>query len=97
MILHKRLNTEKDFEQLKPGDIVAVEFQRNMHGGMPEEYQRFNVFHIAFVKLHDHEVILKVEGNIYFNYKMYLEGTSVCKNAELITVDDEYKIKEEEE
>ena len=91
MILHKRLNTVEDFESLKRGDLVAVEFQRNMHGGQDEKHQRLDVFHIAYVKLDDHEVILRVKGNIYFNYEMYIEGTSICKNAVLISVDDEYK------
>lgn len=94
MILHKRLNTEKDFEQLKPGDIIAVEFKDD---DMPKEYPHFNIFHIVCIYPHEHEVILKVKGNIYFNYKMFLEGTSLCKDVVLISIDDECKIKEEEE
>lgn len=87
MILHKRLNTVEDFESLKPGDIVAVEFQ----GDLPKEYPRFDVFHIVCIHPKEHDVILRVKGNIYFNYEMYIEGTSYCKNAVLISVDDEYK------
>jgi len=85
MILYKQLKTIEAFESLKHGDIVAVQFKNNMsNGSCPKKYQHFNVFHIAFIKKDTEEVILNRKENIYFNYRMYVEGRSNCIEADLL-------------
>lgn len=82
MIRTKHLKTIQDFENLKKGDFVACEFLRDVHDH-PKKY-RFNVFRVYMVKTSEHEIILQKKNNIYFNYKMYVDGSSNLKSAILI-------------
>lgn len=85
MITNKPLTTIEDFKALKKGDFVACEFYRDIHD-YPNEY-RFKVFAIEKVRTDTKEVILQIKNNVYFNYEMYLNGESNCKNAVLISHD----------
>ena len=82
MIAVKELKTIADFENLKSGDYVACEFHRDVHD-YPKEY-RFKVFSIVKVRTDSKEVILQTKNNIYFNYKMFVDGDSNLKSATLI-------------
>lgn len=84
MIECKELKTAEDFESLEKGDFVACEFHRDIHDH-PKKY-RFRVFQIVKVKTDDKEVILQTKNNIYFNYKMFVDGdsNSNLKSAVLI-------------
>lgn len=82
MIIVSGLKTLEEFENLKKGDWLACEFHRDI-SDYPKKY-RFNVFKICLIKKEDNEIILKVKNNIYFNYKMFLQGESNLKRAILI-------------
>jgi len=86
MITIKPLNTIEDFESLKSGDNVACEFHRNIHDH-PKQPYRFGVFKIVKVRTDTKEIILQTKNNIYFNYRMYVNGESNLKNASLISYD----------
>jgi len=38
--------------------------------------KKFNLYNVKEVKLKDHEIILKVKDNHFFNYVIYLDGLS---------------------
>lgn len=84
MIVLKQLNTTEDFESLQKGDFVACEFNRLVHDYPKQPYLN-GVFAIHEVKTNTKEVILQKKNNIYFNYEMYLEGTSNCSRIVKIT------------
>lgn len=85
MINYKPLRKESDFIELKKGDIVACEFHQNVHD-YPKKPYRFGVFTVVENKASHTEIILQTKNNIYFNYKMYLNGESNLKNISLIFV-----------
>lgn len=87
MITYKELKTKEDFISLKKGDILACEFYRDIHD-YPKKY-RFNVFSVVQNKESHNEIILQKKNNIYFNWEMFLEGTSNLKIAVLINSKDE--------
>lgn len=82
MIQTIELKTIEEFESLQPGDHVACVFHRDIHD-YPKQY-RFKVFPIVKVRTDSKEVILQTKNNIYFNYQMFVEGTSNLKSAMLI-------------
>jgi len=82
MIAIKELKTIEDFEAVKVGDWLACEFNRNIHD-YPKVY-RFGVFKVFEVKKNDHEIILQKKNNVYFNYKMTVDGNSILTSAVLI-------------
>lgn len=82
MITIKELKTLEDFENLQKGDFLACEFHRDIYD-CPKEY-RFKVFAIALIKKQTKEVILQTKNNVYFNYRMFLNGQSNLKQAILI-------------
>lgn len=83
MIQVKDLKNIEDFESLKKGDFVACEFRSVIHE-YPKQYL-FKVFPIVEVRTDTKEVILQTKNNIYFNYKMFIEGKSILKSAVLIS------------
>lgn len=83
MIQGKSLIKLEDFEALKKGDYIACEFHRDVY---PKKI-RFGVFEIAMNKSNTTEIILNKKDNIYFNYKMFVEGESNLKSATLIYSD----------
>jgi hypothetical protein len=87
MITTRELNTLRDFENLKKGDMVACEFHRNIHDH-PKTY-RFGVFKIFLNKSSHKEIILQKKNNIYFNYEMFLSGEGNLKQIMLIECDAE--------
>lgn len=84
-MISKKLETVEDFENLKKGDLVACEFHRDIHD-YPKKY-RFNVFPIVKVKIDTNEVILQTKNNVYFNYKMFVNGESNLLSATLLQAD----------
>jgi len=87
MITIKDLKILEDFEHLKKGDTVACEFHRNIHD-YPKVY-RFGVFKIFLNKKDSKEIILQKKNNVYFNYKMFLNGDGNLKQIKLIGCDAE--------
>lgn len=76
----KELKTLEDFENIKKWDFLACEFHRNI----PFYGNRFRVFEVHENKDVHGEIILERKNNIYFNYRMFLDGESNLKTATLI-------------
>ena len=83
MIYTKELKTIEDFESLKKGSHVFCEFSRDVHD-YPKTY-RASHFKIAENKSSTNEIILQKKNNIYFNYKMFVNGESNLSAIILIT------------
>lgn len=90
MIQTKDIETIEDFQRLKAGDFVAVEWRRDMYCG--NKQARFGVYQIAENKERTTEIILQKKNNVYFNYSMFLNpeihGISNCKSCVLIRIID---------
>ena len=77
-----KLETEKGFESLKKGDEVIVVWKErecwnnSMKGNM--------LYRVIDNYRKQHEIILRIKGNHYFNYKMLLKGESIAKEVYLI-------------
>jgi hypothetical protein len=82
----KKLTTIEEIENLKKGDLVLVEFDKEQPY-WNKEMQGVKAYNIAFVKKSHKELILKLKNNIYFNYEMYLGGRSVVKELFSICVE----------
>ncbi len=87
MITTKKIETLEDFKNLKKGDLVAVEWKRDMYFG--NKTKRFGTYEIVENKERTNEIILQVKNNVYFNYNMFLNpaviGVSNLKSLILIT------------
>lgn len=81
---NKKLNTIEDFENLKKGDFLAVEWNRNAY--YKNKYCRFAVYEIFENKKDTKEIILQKKNNVYFNYEMYLNPKIGISNAENVTL-----------
>jgi len=86
MIVTTELTKLFQFEQLRKGQIVAVEFKRDV-SDYPKKI-RFGVFPIYQNKSDTKEIILQRKNNIYFNYEMFLNGESNLKSIILISSDN---------
>jgi hypothetical protein len=82
MIIIKELKTIEDFKNIKKGDHLACEFNRDVHD-FPKTY-RFNVFKVSENKERTKEIILQKKNNIYFNYEMFVNGESNLESCFLI-------------
>ena len=90
MIRTRFITTEKDFKDLKKGDIVAVEWKRDSYVG--NKKTRFATYTIYENRDSEKEIILQFKNNVYFNYSMFLEpqkhGISNCKSVMLLISTD---------
>lgn len=86
MINTKQLTKLEDFQSLKKGDLVAVEWHRDNYVG--DKRTRFAPYFVVENKERTTEIILQKKNNVYFNYSMFLfpekEGQSNCKSIVLI-------------
>ena len=85
MIQTKNIETLEDFKRLQKGDLIAVEWRRDIYCGDKE--CRFGTYKIIENRERTTEIILQKKHNVYFNYNMFLnpsEGISNCKSVVLI-------------
>ncbi len=77
----KRLDTQEQFNDLKKGQEIVVLWKEGS-----DEHRRGNkVGKYKMVKVSDsNELILKVQGNVYFNITMYLNGESSAEDAGIV-------------
>lgn len=73
----KRLETTEDFESLKKGDKILVEWSDYWlsHATNAKKVMLYNIYQN---KTSDKEIICQLKGNHYFNYEKYLNGDSVA-------------------
>lgn len=90
MIITKELKTLQDFQDLKKGDAVAVEWKRDVQKNKKVK-TRFACYEIVSNLADQTEIILQKSCNIYFNYTMLLDpkthGVSNAKSVMLISVE----------
>lgn len=84
MIQVKDIETLEDFQRLKKGDIVAVEWKRDMYFG--NKQKRFGTYEIVENKERTNEIILQVKNNVYFNYNMFLNPEIGISNLKSIVL-----------
>ena len=90
MIYCKELNDLSDFEELRKGDFVAVEWHRDVRVNKRGSIQtRFSTYEVAENKADTTEIILNKPLNVYFNYLMFTDpkrhGVSNVKSISLLT------------
>lgn len=84
MIQVKDIETLEDFQRLKKGDLVAVEWKRDMYFGNKEK--RFGTYEVVENKERTTEIILQVKNNVYFNYSMFLNPEIGISNLKSIVL-----------
>ena len=73
MIVFKELKSLGDFQDLKKGDFVAVEWRRDVPANKRgTKKTRFAIYEIADNLERQTGIILQKSMNIYFNYSMFL-------------------------
>ena len=91
MIKTKELGTLQEFESLKRGDVVAVEWRRDVQK-TKKKRTRFAIYEIADNLTRQTEIILQKPLNVYFNYLMFLQpeihGVSNVRAITLISIAD---------
>ena len=90
MIIAKELKTLENFQGLKKGDVVAVEWRRNVKTNKRgTKTTRFASYEVADNLERQTEIILNKPMNIYFNYSMFLNpeemGISNVRSITLLT------------
>lgn len=71
------LNNEKQFKKLKKGDLIIVKWNDYWISHMPKS-KSIMMYRVIENKESDKEIICTKKDNHYFNYKKYLEKTSVA-------------------
>ena len=84
MIQTKNIETLNDFQRLQKGDLVAVEWKRDMFFG--NKQRRFGTYEIVENKERTNEIILQVKNNVYFNYNMFLNPEIGISNLSSIVL-----------
>mgnify|MGYP003402917716 FL=1 len=84
MIQVKDIETLEDFQRLKKGDLVAVEWKRDMYFGNKEK--RFGTYEVVENKERTTEIILQTKNNVYFNYSMFLNPEIGISNLKSIVL-----------
>jgi len=93
MITTKMLTCISDFQAVKKGDILAVEWHRDSYKG--NKRTRFATYEVVENHYNDgeynsNEIILQKKNNVYFNFALFCgteEGCSNAKNVMLIKAD----------
>jgi len=88
MIVTKELKSLEDFQGLKKGDVVAVEWRRDVPvNKRGTKKTRFASYEIADNLERTTEIILHKPMNIYFNYSMFLNPEEMgVSNVRTITL-----------
>jgi len=90
MIRTRFITSLEDFQELKKGDLVAVEWKR--YNYINWKRTRFATYNIVENKERTTEIILQKKMNVYFNYSMFLDpendGVSNCKSIMLLRSTD---------
>lgn len=78
MLNLKLLTKKEEFEELKKKQLIIVKWKE----GSSEHVKGNGVREYRIVDISNrHEIILKTRGNIYFDYKMYLDKKSNVKEV----------------
>ncbi len=92
MITAKKLQTLNELESLKKGDMVAVEWKRDViKSKRSQKGTRFAIYEVVDNLSAQTEIILEKSMNVYFNYSMFLNpkinGVSNIREIMLLTTD----------
>ncbi len=84
MITTTELTNLSQFQELKKGDLIAVQWHRDVSKNKRLR-TRFEAYKIVENKEGYEEIILQKSMNVYFNYSMFLDGQSNVKAITLIS------------
>ena len=84
MIKIESIQNINDFKKLKKGDLVAVEWKRDMYFG--NKQKRFGTYEVFENKEQTTEIILQAKNNVYFNYSMFLNPEIGISNLKSIVL-----------
>jgi hypothetical protein len=89
LITTKMLETVEDFQAVKKGDILAVEYHRDSYKG--NKRTRFATYEVAENhyndgKYNNNEIILQIKNNVYFNFGLFCGIEEGCSNAKSVTL-----------
>lgn len=82
-----KLETQKQFDELKKGDLVVVKWKPGSYEYKKAErrgatHDGYFIGHYNMVEVNrNNEIILRVRDNIYFIINMYLNGESTAAEA----------------
>jgi len=86
VIITKELRNLEDFQELKKGDVVAVEWRRDVQQ-TKKKRTRFASYEVVDNKADQTEIILQKAMNVYFNYSMFLNPKEMgVSNVRAITL-----------
>lgn len=87
-IITENLNKKSQFEAIKKGDILVVEWHRDSYKNNART--RFASYHVydnhTNNKYQKPEIILQKKNNVYFNYKLFLDPSKGHSNAKSVTL-----------
>lgn len=75
----KKLETLEEFQNLKKGDTILVEWYRD-----PYKSRRIELYEIPMTQHQEDEIICNKRQNLYFNYRLHLANESNTKEVYLI-------------
>ena len=71
----REINTVEEFENLKRGDMLLIEWSDYFVKHHPKS-KKIELYSIYKVYPNNHEVICRMKDNHYFNYNLYLDNKS---------------------
>lgn len=83
-MIFKKLETIKDFENLKKGYLILVQWKYHARDGKNKPLPRTAAYKIYQVKKSCNEIICQCKDNIYFNYEMLIKGESIASEVYLV-------------
>lgn len=89
MIATRKLTTMEEFQAVKRGDILAVEWHRDSYKGTKRT--RFATYevrenHFQDGKYDNNEIILQTKNNVYFNFELFCHPEKGCSNAKSVVL-----------
>lgn len=73
----RELTTALDFQEIQHDDLLIVKFRREQY---PKKHL-IETFRVYENKVNEPEIILQKRNNIYFNWRMFLAGSSCVKKV----------------
>ena len=88
-----KLTKQEEFEELKKGDLILVEWDDytvKHNPAIDKKVMVYKIFEVKKPETHGYsEIICQKKGNQYFNYLRYIEGLSGALDVRKIEVSDE--------
>lgn len=77
-----KLTEEQHFKDLNIGESLLILWR--VSEGWNKDMVGKKLYRVVEKKKHIEEIILRIKGNIFFNYKLYLRGEGVAEEVYVI-------------